>query len=42
MAVNRTGGRIILDIAPMVASATIKVPVNRSYVGELRAAGWLD
>ena len=42
MAVNRTGGRIILDIAPMAAAATIKVPVSRSYVGELRAAGWLD
>ncbi len=35
-AVNRQGGRITLGIAP------IEVPVSRSYVTQLRAAGWLD
>jgi DNA-binding LytR/AlgR family response regulator len=35
-AVNREGGRTLLQVG------TTQVPVSRSYLPELRAAGWLD
>jgi len=36
-AVERDGARTLLGIGP-----ALRVPVSRSYLPELRAAGWLD